>query len=51
MKRLIIILITISVSVLAFGQNERKHVRSGNKLFMEAVRDTTKIDSVKFSNG
>jgi tetratricopeptide (TPR) repeat protein len=25
-------------------------VRSGNKLFMEAVRDTTKIDSVKFSN-
>ena len=35
---------------MAFGQNERKYVRSGNKLFLEAVRDTTKIDSVKFSN-
>ena len=50
MKRLIILLLVSSVSVLVFGQNERKHVRSGNKLFMEAVRDTTKIDSVKFSN-
>jgi tetratricopeptide (TPR) repeat protein len=50
MKRLIILILTILVSVVAFGQNERKHVRSGNKLFLEAVRDTTKIDSVKFSN-
>lgn len=50
MKRLILILLTISISVLANGQNERKHVRSGNKLFMEAVKDTTKIDTVKFSN-
>ncbi len=40
----------MTLSVFAFGQNERKFVRNGNKLFMQAVSDTTKIDSVKFSN-
>lgn len=50
MKRLIFIIIITAFSVVAFGQNERKHVRSGNKLFLDAVRDTTKIDTVKFSN-
>ena len=50
MKNWILILFVLSVSVVSFGQNERKHVRSGNKLFMEAAKDTTKIDSVKFSN-
>jgi len=50
MKRLIFIIIIVAFSVVAFGQNERKYVRSGNKLFLEAVSDTTKIDSVKFSN-
>jgi hypothetical protein len=48
MKRLIIILFITAFSVVAFGQNERKHVRSGNKLFFDAVKDTTKIDSAKF---
>ncbi|GAB1451715.1 hypothetical protein MASR2M47_17710 [Draconibacterium sp.] len=48
MKRLIIILFITAFSVVAFGQNERKHVRSGNKLFLDAVKDTTKIDSAKF---
>ena len=50
MKRLIFIIYLTAFSVVAFGQNERKHVRSGNKLFMAAMSDTTKIDSVKFSN-
>jgi tetratricopeptide (TPR) repeat protein len=50
MKRLIFIIYLTALSVVAFGQNERKHVRSGNKLFLDAVSDTTKIDSVKFSN-
>jgi tetratricopeptide (TPR) repeat protein len=50
MKRLIFIIIITSFPVVAFGQNERKHIRSGNKLFLEAVKDTTKIDTVKFSN-
>lgn len=48
MRRLIIILFIAAFSVSAFGQNERKHVRSGNKLFFDAVKDTTKIDSAKF---
>ena len=50
MKRLIFILFITAFSVVAFGQNERKHVRSGNELFFEAVKDTAKIDSVKFIN-
>ncbi len=50
MKQIIIISIFIALFVTAFGQNERKHVRSGNKLYMEAAKDTTKIDTVKFAN-
>lgn len=48
MKRLIFIIFITTFSVVAFGQNERKHVRSGNKLFFDAVKDTTKTDSAKF---
>ncbi len=50
MKRIYFILILSTISLSLFAQNERKHVRAGNKLFMEAVRDTTQIDSVKFAN-
>lgn len=50
MRQIFFILFLLTVSATAFGQNERKFVRNGNKLFMEAVRDTTKIDSIKFSN-
>ncbi len=50
MKRFVLIIFITAFSVVAFGQNERKHVRSGNKLFLEAVKDTTKIDSVKYVN-
>jgi hypothetical protein len=50
MKRLIFIILITTFTVAAFGQNERKYVRSGNKLYMEAVKDTTKIDTVKFAN-
>lgn len=50
MRQIFFILFFLIVSATAFSQNERKFVRNGNKLFMEAVRDTTKIDSVKFSN-
>lgn len=50
MKRLILLIITVTLSVVVFGQNERKYIRSGNKLFLDAVKDTTKTDTVKFSN-
>lgn len=50
MKRIYLIILILNLSVLAFGQNERKFIRNGNKLFMEAVKDTTKIDTVKYSN-
>lgn len=39
----------IVFSLVVHGQNERKFVRSGNKLFMEAVRDTSRIDTARFS--
>jgi hypothetical protein len=50
MKRLIFIICFTAFSVMVFGQNERKYVRSGNKIYMEAVKDTSKIDTVKFAN-
>ena len=49
LKHTLLLFSLLLVSAVVFGQNERKFVRNGNKLFMEAVRDTTKIDSVKFS--
>ena len=50
MKRLVLIIVGLTFSVLVFGQHERKFVRNGNKLFMEAVKDTSRLDTVKFSN-
>lgn len=49
MSRTILLIITLIISIQTFGQNERKYIRSGNRIFMSAVKDTTKIDSVKFS--
>ncbi|KJF42691.1 tetratricopeptide repeat protein [Draconibacterium sediminis] len=50
MRRIYFILFLLTVSGITFGQNERKFVRNGNKLFMEAVRDTMRVDTVKYSN-
>ena len=51
MKRIILIAtIFTSFTILANAQNERKFVRNGNKLFMEAVKDTSRLDTTKFSN-
>lgn len=50
MKQIIILSFLITLSITVLGQNERKFVRNGNKLFMEAIRDTSQIDTVKFSN-
>lgn len=51
MKRIILTATIItSFTILASAQNERKFVRNGNKLFMEAVKDTSRLDTTKFSN-
>ena len=50
MKQIIILSLLVISTVTVFGQNERKFIRNGNKLFLEAVQDTTQIDTVKFSN-
>jgi len=49
MKQLIIISVIISLALTAMSQNERKYIRSGNKIYMKALQDTTKIDSVAFA--
>lgn len=50
MRRIIIISLLVISTLSVFAQNERKFIRNGNKLFMEAVRDTSQIDTIKFSN-
>jgi Ca-activated chloride channel homolog len=50
MKRIGLLILMTAFSILVFGQNERKFIRNGNKLFMEAVRDTSRLDTTKFSN-
>jgi Ca-activated chloride channel family protein len=50
MRRIIILSLLVISTLSVFAQNERKFVRNGNKLFMEAVQDTSKVDTIKFSN-
>jgi len=48
MKRSGIFILLLCSVILAKGQNERKFVRRGNDLFMDAIKDTTKLDTTKF---
>ncbi|MFV0290881.1 MAG: tetratricopeptide repeat protein [Mangrovibacterium sp.] len=38
------------VSVSSHAQNERKYIRSGNRIYEKALADTTQIDTLAFSN-
>lgn len=49
MKHPIILIFILMFSIAAFGQNERKHIRSGNRIYEKALRDTTKIDTTMFA--
>lgn len=49
MIRTILFIPLLLISVVVFGQNERKFVRSGNKLYEEALKDTLQLDTTKFS--
>ena len=49
MKQLVIILLISLFPAVLFAQNERKHVRSGNKIYQKAIKDTTKIDTAAFA--
>jgi tetratricopeptide (TPR) repeat protein len=48
MKKLLILLVFLSLTVLADAQNERRFVRQGNRYYLEAIRDTTQLDTVRF---
>ena len=50
MKKTLLIIGFISLTIVAFSQNERKFVRSGNRFFMEAVNDTTQANTGRFSS-
>lgn len=49
MKQLVIILLISLLPAILVAQDERKHVRSGNKIYEKAVKDTTKIDTAAFA--
>jgi tetratricopeptide (TPR) repeat protein len=49
MKQLVIILLISLFPAILVAQNERKHVRSGNKIYQKAAKDTTKIDTAAFA--
>jgi len=49
MKHQIILIFTMMLSIAVFGQSERKHIRSGNRIYEKALRDTTKIDTTMFA--
>jgi tetratricopeptide (TPR) repeat protein len=49
MKQFVFIILLVCASLYANSQNERKFVRKGNDFFMDAVKDTTKLDTIQFS--
>lgn len=48
MKKVILAVLLIAPVLIAHAQNERKFVRKGNGYFMDGVKDTTKIDTIRF---
>ncbi|MDC1106026.1 tetratricopeptide repeat protein, partial [Prolixibacteraceae bacterium] len=50
MKKITLIIIMIFVGLqFASAQQERRIVRKGNKEFLEALKDSSKVDSVKYA--
>lgn len=49
MKKIILIISVMLITMNVFSQNERKFVRKGNDIYQNAVQDTTRIDTSKFS--
>lgn len=49
MKRTILIFILLLAVAFANAQNERRFVRQGNRFYLEALKDTTKLDTITFS--
>ena len=49
MKQTILFISLMLFTLTVFSQNERKFIRQGNDIYEEAVKDTTRIDTAKFS--
>ena len=48
-RKYILILFLLVWAVASQAQNERKFIRQGNKYFEEAMKDTSRIDTVQFN--
>ena len=48
-RKYILILFLFVWAVASQAQNERKFIRQGNKYFEEAMKDTSRIDTVQFN--
>lgn len=48
MKKLIILILLVLPTLVAFAQKERKFVREGNQWFETGLKDTSKLDTVSF---
>lgn len=46
--KIALLILAIGISSASHAQNERKYIRSGNKAYMTAIKDTSKYDSLKF---
>jgi len=49
MKQTVLFILMMLFTLTVFSQNERKFIRKGNEIYEEAVKDTTRIDTSKFS--
>ena len=45
----LMIIFLFAVAIASHAQNERKFVRQGNKYYEEAMKDSTKLDTVQFN--
>ena len=49
MKQTFLFISLMLFTLTVFSQNERKFIRQGNDIYEEALKDTTRIDTAKFS--
>ncbi len=50
MNKILIGILFLLLQLSTFAQNERKFIRRGNDHYMEALKDTTRLDTATFSN-
>ena len=49
MRPLLLMTLALFLVTAATAQNDRKFVRQGNRVYLEGIKDTTRLDTVSFS--